>query len=102
MFGESGAHALIALHAVGAVVRSDVHLARTRCLSDGDDMLDGVAVLQEELPVEVGVERAQRVDEVGAAHVACGVPHGGVDDEERHDLPVEGGRGAERGVVPQA
>ena len=59
-------------------------------------------MLQEQLVAEVGVECAQGVDEVGAAHVACGLPHGGVDDEERHDLPVDGGRSAERGVVPQA
>ena len=79
-----------------------MHLARARCSSDGDDVLDGVAVLQEQLLPKVGVECAQGVDEVGAAHVAGGLPHGGVDHEERHDLPVEGGRGAERGVVSQA
>jgi hypothetical protein len=65
-------------------------------------MLDGIAVLQEQLAAQVGVECAQGVDEVGAAYIARGLPHGWVADEERHDLPVEGGCGAERGVVPQA
>jgi hypothetical protein len=71
-------------------------------VGDRDDMLDGIAVLQEQLAAQVGVECAQGVDEVGAAYIARGLPHGWVDDEERHDLPVEGGCGAECGVVPQA
>ena len=102
VLGEGGAHARIPLYAVGPVVGGDVHLARVGCASDRDDAIDGITVLQEELAVEVGVERAQRVDEVGAAHIAGGLPHGGVDDEERHHLAVDGGGRSECGVVTQA
>jgi hypothetical protein len=36
-----------------------VHLVRTGRPSNRDDTIDWIAVLQEELTVEVGIERAQ-------------------------------------------
>ena len=99
MLGKGRTHARIALDAVGAVVRGDVHLRRPARLSHLDDALDGIAVLQEELAAEIDIQRAQRVDEIRTAHVAGGLPHGGIDDEERHDLAVDCGGGTEHGVV---
>ena len=59
MLGEGGTHARIALDAVGAVVRGDMHLRRPARLSHLDDAIDGIAVLQEKLTAEIGIQRAQ-------------------------------------------